>query len=59
MVDKASFRRTHGDYDLPSSNKVLRSRSSAELLTDDELIVASPIVYGFSLNNRRWCKCRC
>ncbi|TFK87612.1 P-loop containing nucleoside triphosphate hydrolase protein [Polyporus arcularius HHB13444] len=54
MVDKASFSRVDADYDLPMPEFALPNRIGAESLTDDELLLASPIVFGFSLSDKLW-----
>ena len=54
MVDKASFNRVDADYDLPMPDHALPNRFGAESLTDAELLLASPIVYGFSLSDKLW-----
>lgn len=54
MVDKANFSRFDADYELPMPEHALPKRVGAESLTDDELLFASPIVYGFSLSDKLW-----
>ncbi|RPD62803.1 P-loop containing nucleoside triphosphate hydrolase protein [Lentinus tigrinus ALCF2SS1-6] len=54
MVDKASFNRVDADYDLPMPDHAIPNRVGAESLTDAELLLASPIVYGFSLSDKLW-----
>ena len=46
MVDKASFNRVDADYDLPMPDHALPNRLGVESLTDAELLLALPIVYG-------------
>ncbi len=54
MIDKGTFSRVDADYDLPIPEHALPNRIGAESLTDDELLLASPIVYGFSLSDKLW-----
>ena len=55
MIDKASFGRVDPDYELPTdSDNMLEGRHTPESLTEDELLLASPIVYGFSFADKLW-----
>ena len=57
MVDKAGFSRIDADYDLPTPERMLTSRPNDDGvygLTDAELLLAPPIVYGFSLADKLW-----
>ncbi len=56
MVDKANFSRVDADYDLPTPEHALPRRFGAQSLSDAELLIASPIVYGFSFSDKRWRK---
>ncbi|PIL28931.1 hypothetical protein GSI_08978 [Ganoderma sinense ZZ0214-1] len=58
MVDKAGFSHVDADYDLPNPERMLPPRASANDnvygLTDAELLLTPPIVYGFSLSDKLW-----
>ena len=57
MIDKASFSRIEADYDLPNPERMLPPRANDNGvygLTDAELLLAPPIVYGFSLADKLW-----
>lgn len=54
MVDKTGFNRVEPDYEFPWCDDMRMSPNRAESLTADELLLCSPAVYGFSLNEKRW-----
>ena len=58
MVDKVSFSHIDADYDLPNPERMLPPRPNSDNgvygLTDVELLLAPPIVYGFSLSDKLW-----
>ncbi|KAI0755321.1 P-loop containing nucleoside triphosphate hydrolase protein [Daedaleopsis nitida] len=54
MIDAASFGRVDADYELPYSEQSLTDCGTAEDLDEDKLILASPIVYGFSFADKVW-----
>ncbi|KAI0755309.1 P-loop containing nucleoside triphosphate hydrolase protein [Daedaleopsis nitida] len=54
MVDKSGFNRVEPDYEFPWCDDMRMSPNRAESLTEDELLLSSPVVYGFSLNEKRW-----
>ena len=58
MVDKVSFSHIDADYDLPNPERMLPPRPNSDNgvygLTDAELLLAPPIVYGFSLSDKLW-----
>ncbi len=59
MVDKSSFALMEDDYEMMPTlddDNARKAKNSASTLTDDELLLASPIVYGFSLADRKWRK---
>ena len=59
MVDKANFSRMNDSYFLPEPKRILslehgNSDNGAHGLADAELLLAPPIVYGFSLADNLW-----
>ncbi|PIL28927.1 hypothetical protein GSI_08974 [Ganoderma sinense ZZ0214-1] len=58
MVDKAGFSRIDANYNLPNPEHTLPPRANANDsvygLTDAELLLAPPTVYGFSLSDKVW-----
>lgn len=51
MVDKQSFARVDSNYDMPLPESALHVAGPEEL-TEEQLLLASPIVYGFSLSDK-------
>lgn len=58
VIDKASFHRVDTNYEFPPA-KALIGRTTPESLTEEEILLASPIVYGFSLSDKIWRECLC
>ena len=54
MIDKLNFTRFDPNYRLPTPRNTLHKREGTDLLTKEELLLASPIVYGYSLTDRMW-----
>ncbi|TBU51690.1 P-loop containing nucleoside triphosphate hydrolase protein [Dichomitus squalens] len=57
MIDKAGLSRVDADYELPIPDRLFPERpndNGVYGLTDDELLLASPILYGFSLTDKLW-----
>ena len=51
MVDRSTFKRQQPYHVFPVIQKVLE-----DPLTEEEYILASPVVYGFSLTDKMWRK---
>ncbi|KAH7106087.1 P-loop containing nucleoside triphosphate hydrolase protein [Auriculariales sp. MPI-PUGE-AT-0066] len=65
MIDIGSFKKINPNYPLPSvkgsgddenlhSDEDVDANSREIELTDEQLLVASPIIYGFSLSDKLW-----
>ena len=60
FVHTGHFAKAVNRWDQPSPNTLLPfkgEKNGAESLTEDDLLLASPILYGFSLSDKLWRRC--
>ncbi|GJE84501.1 ATPase family AAA domain-containing protein [Phanerochaete sordida] len=54
MVDSATFRRLKPNYAMPKLKRGTKQFLSTDELTEGQLMMASPVLYGFSLSDKIW-----
>ncbi|KAH9925953.1 P-loop containing nucleoside triphosphate hydrolase protein [Epithele typhae] len=57
MIDKGNFERNDPNYDPPAPERMLplvSGKSGVESLSDDDALLASPVLYGYSFSDKLW-----